>query len=101
MIKYHQLVQKLVLGKIAKSAYDQPCKWGQNHQGLSALACLNDIYMHLLIQKISNIQDYDLYNRVKVTNIHETWNCPKGMSIMLGRNLDMAQELFIVKTSYM
>ena len=70
MMKYHPLVQKYVLRKIAKSAYDQPCKWGQSHQGLSASACLYDISMHLLIQRITYIQDYDLDNGVKVTNIH-------------------------------
>ena len=55
---------------IAKSAYDQPCKWGQGHQGLSALACLYDISMHLLIQRISYIRDYAFDNGVGVTNIH-------------------------------
>ena len=66
MMKYHPLVQKYILGKIVKSAYDQPCKWGQRHQGLSALTCLYDISMHLLIQRISYIQDYDLDKGVKL-----------------------------------
>ena len=55
---------------ITQSAYDQPCKWGQSHEGLSALACLYDISMHLLIQRISYIHDYGLDNGVGVTNIH-------------------------------
>ena len=38
--------------------------------GLSALACLYDISMHLLIQRISYIKEYDLDNGVKVTNKH-------------------------------
>ena len=37
--------------------------------------------LRLFVQNISYILDYDIDNRVKVRNIHLTWNCPKGMSM--------------------
>ena len=44
------------------------------------------IYLCILILWISYIQDYVLDNVAKVTNIHSSWNCPKGMSTKFGRN---------------
>ena len=100
MMKIPHTVQKYIFKvNIAKSAYDQPCKWGQSHQGLSALADLYDISMHLLIQRISYIHDYDLYNGVKVTNIHFQLGIVPKVCVSLAGIKPMAQEFFTVKIS--
>ena len=75
MIKNHPPFQKYTLGKHFYKLVWQ-CKCGKRHQSLSTLVSSFDVCKleetPSFSSKVSVIQDYELHNGVKVTNIHST-----------------------------